>query len=227
MSREQLFGDWYPLVKDEFENDYMLRLMSKVRGGYREGILLPRYDQVFKSLKDCPLNKVKVVIVGQAPYAQDINFNGRAFAATELTLNLQKIALTLDKELQFGRYLNIFKGDYSLQHWVDQGVLLINSRLTIIKDQSSSHRMIGWEMFIARLMLCLSSRREGLVFMAWGDDAKEVLIPSANKYRDKNLYLKCEHPMVAHHANRDWNNRNCFSLTNKYLKKHNKEEILW
>lgn len=140
---------------------------------------------------------------------------------------LRKIFTTLDKQIEFGRYLDLTLGNLSLSYLTQQGVLLLNSRLTIRENESNSHREAGWDVFIARILLSLASRRKGLFFTAWGSEAKKILSVVHDKHRGKHYFHSCEHPVAANYAKRDWDNKNCFNKINKYLERTKQKRIIW
>lgn len=116
------------------------------------------------------------------------------------------------------------KRDYSLDYWVDQGVLLLNTRLTVREGEPRSHANIGWELFISTLLKKLSDLDKPFVFIAMGKDASIVC---SGVDPIKNTLIICEHPVAAAYQKREWNNNSCFDKTNKALRKYGEKQISW
>ena len=230
MTRQEMLGSWYDLIKDEFELDYMKELMGFIRSEYKSGkSLLPRSKDIFRVFRETELDNVKVVIIGSAPYTNE-HANGIAFASDlqpPMPKALLKLYETFNNQIQFGKYLDLGTGDMSLNFLKEQGVLLLNNRLTIVKGEAISHKYVGWEMFNSRILLKLAKQKDHLVFTSWGGDPKKTLKVVFNQYKDKHFFHSCEHPIVAYHANRKWENGNLFTKIDKYFKDNNKQEIIW
>ena len=230
MNRQEMLGSWYDLIKGEFELPYMKELMGFIRDEYKSGkTLLPRSKDIFRVFRETNLDDVKVVIIGVAPYSNE-HANGIAFASDlqpPMPKPLLKLYETFNKQIQFGRYLDLGTGDMSLNYLKKQGVLLLNNRLTIVKGEPISHKYVGWEMFNSRVLLNLAKQKKNLAFTAWGGDPKKTLQVVYNQYKGEHFFHSCEHPIVAYHADRKWENGNVFDNINEYFKDNNKQEIIW
>lgn len=241
MNKSHLIGeDWNELLESEFDKDYLKELSLKLGWLYKNhpNKIVPDQDQLFRAFKETRLNNIKVVIVGSSPYPSKIHATGRAFATYSkyITGTIEKILYSIDRDVMFGLdiskrcYLDcINEKDYSLQHWVDQGILLLNANLTTEVGNPKAHQGYGWENFICAALDHLQTATESICFLAWGSEATRIMSPIFDdpSLFSKHLYLSCEHPVNAIHQNRPWNNNNCFKKVNQYLEQNNKELISW
>ena len=238
---------WKLALGDEFEKGYFKSLvefvkgeyvglkekeksqsgMSDIRGGCKvlnEGehplkAVYPPRANIFKAFDICPIYKVKVVILGQDPYHGEGQANGLCFAVNEgvkLPPSLKNIFKEIEADLGIKPDLN---GD--LSRWGSQGVLLLNSTLTVAKDSPGSHQGKGWEEFTDAVIKKLSNERENLVFILWGNYAKNKgkIIDSS-----KHLVLESAHPSPFS-AYSGFFGSKPFSKANEYLKRHGLGEI--
>jgi uracil-DNA glycosylase len=211
---------WKEMLLNEFEKPYWETLTTFVRGEYVSRKVYPPAKQVFHAFDLCPFNKVKVVIVGQDPYHGESQANGLCFAVNDgirLPPSLQNIYKEIKTDVGVTPHSS---GD--LSRWASQGVLLLNSVLTVQADSPASHAGKGWEQFTDAAIDVLNKNRSGVVYLLWGKYAqtKGLVID-----RDKNLVLTSGHPspfsanlFFGHHH---------FSKTNEYLIKQGKEPIDW
>lgn len=158
------------------------------------------------------------------PYHGHNQANGLAFGikeGTSITPSLQKIFDAIEKDVKFGLYL---EGDYSLEQWAKQGVLLFNTILTVERGQPLSHAGKGWEIFTASVIDKLNKFPTPLVFLLWGKKAQEY-----KKYLDTGYHyiIESEHPAAACHGQREWINNDCFNKANEYLDKIYGKRINW
>ncbi len=215
---------WAERLKGEFEKQYFTELTEFVKKEYKEGTVYPAPKNIFRAFDLCPFDKVKVVILGQDPYHGVRQANGLAFAVDEsqaVPPSLQNIfkELSADCSLPFEALAK--KG--TLEHWAEQGVLLLNATLTVRAHNAGSHQGKGWEEFTDAVIRVLSSERENLVFMLWGNYAKQK---GAHIDRGKHLVLEAPHPSPFSAASGFFGCKH-FSKANDYLIAHGETPIDW
>lgn len=217
-------SSWAEHLKGEFEKAYFEELTNFVKKEYKDGVVYPHPKNIFRAFDLCPFEKVKVVILGQDPYHGERQANGLAFAVNEemkIPPSLQNIfkELSADCSLPFEALAK--KG--TLEHWAEQGVLLLNATLTVRAHQAGSHQEKGWEQFTDAVIKALSEERENLVFMLWGNYAKAK---GAYIDRSKHLILEAPHPSPFSAASGFFGCKH-FSRANDYLISHNQTPIDW
>ncbi|MCL2749060.1 MAG: uracil-DNA glycosylase [Alphaproteobacteria bacterium] len=212
---------WKDALNYEFDRPYFITLTDFVRNEYMSGKkVFPAPGDIFNAFNLCPLDKVKVVIIGQDPYHEPGQAHGLCFSVKEgiaLPPSLQNIYKEIREDL--GRPSSTH-GD--LTKWAEQGVLLLNSTLTVQAHTAASHAGKGWEQFTDAVIRALSSR-EGIVYLLWGSYAQrkaEFVNPS------ENLILKSVHPSPLS-ASRGFFGNHHFSRANEYLTAQGKEPIDW
>ena len=212
---------WKDALCAEFDKDYFVKLTDFVRGEYLSGkAIYPAPQNIFNAFNLCPLDRVKVVIIGQDPYHEPGQAHGLCFSVlppTPVPPSLQNIYKEIEADL--GRK-SVTNGD--LTHWADQGVLLLNSTLTVQAHMASSHSKHGWEEFTDAVVRVLAAR-EGIVYMLWGGYAQKK---AQFVNPEKNLVLKSAHPSPLSVYRGFYGNRH-FSQANEYLVKHGKTPIEW
>ena len=213
---------WKDALKDEFEKDYFIKLTDFVRGEYMSGkAIYPAPQNIFNAFNLCPLEQVKVVIIGQDPYHGDGQANGLCFSVNE--------GVPFPPSLK-----NIFKEVYDdvgtpipssgdLDRWAEQGVLLLNSVLTVRAHNAASHAGRGWERFTDAVVRAIAERKEGVVYMLWGSYAQRK---GAIANPERNLILHSVHPSPLS-SYRGFFGCKHFSKANEYLKSIGKEPIVW
>ena len=212
---------WKDALSDEFNKDYFIKLTDFIRGEYLSGKrIFPEAKNIFNAFNLCPLENVKVVIIGQDPYHELGQAHGLCFSVLPPTPNppsLQNIYKEIMADL--GRP-SVTNGD--LTYWANQGVLLLNSTLTVVAHAAASHAGRGWEQFTDAVIRVVA-KREHIVYMLWGSYAqKKAAIVDA----DKNLILKSVHPSPLS-AYRGFFGCKHFSAANKYLESVGKTPIEW
>jgi len=216
-----LNDDWTLFLEEELTKDYFLQLQEFVKNEYSSKNIYPEYKNIFRAFNLLAVNEVKVVIIGQDPYHGFMQANGLAFSVLQnmkIPPSLRNIYKELIDDIGCDMPCN---GD--LTSWAKQGVLLINSVLTVKEGEAHSHKNRGWEIFTNSIIKKLSQRDEAVVFILWGASSgkKEDLIDA-----NKHLILKSAHPSPLS-AYRGFFGSKPFSKTNEYLKLHNKKEIQW
>lgn len=212
---------WKEVLREEFGKDYFAKLAEFVKSEYQHAVVYPPPKDIFRAFNLCPFNTVKVVILGQDPYHGRGQANGLCFAVGEglpLPPSLQNIFKEIETDI--GPLKNK-TGD--LERWAKQGVLLLNATLTVRARTAGSHQAQGWEEFTDAVVRALSDKRERLVFILWGNYAKQK---GAHIDRSKHVVLESAHPspFSAHHG---FFGSRSFSKTNKYLKENGREPIDW
>ena len=213
---------WKKVLQPYFETKEFQDLANFVREEYLTKTIYPSPKNVFDAFNSTPFDKVKVVIIGQDPYHNPGQAHGLCFSVQDGVApppSLKNIYKELDTDL--GIKKDFTKGN--LTDWTNQGILLINSVLTVRKNEPGSHANKGWEQFTDEVIKQLSDKKENLVFLLWGNYAKQK---GAVIDRSKHLVLESAHPSPFSAHNGFFGCKH-FSQTNKYLKEHSKKEIDW
>lgn len=207
----QINEDWALKLKHEFNREYYIKLMSYLEEEYKNNVVFPPKDQVFNCFNLTPFDNVKVVIIGQDPYHGDNEANGLSFSTnnSKLPPSLKNIFKELKEDL------GVEKKDGNLDVWAKQGVLLLNTCLTVRKNTPLSHSGLGWEIFTDSVIKLLSNEKEKIIFVLWGNNAikKEILIDSK-----KHIIIRSSHPSPFS-ARKSFFGSKCFSFINKNLDK--------
>jgi uracil-DNA glycosylase len=212
---------WQTALATEFKNPYIDHLYKFIKSEYDQYIVHPKWENILLALNLCPLNQVKVVILGQDPYHNYDQAMGLAFSVSEkntLPPSLKNIFKEIRSDL---RIETIPNGD--LSRWAEQGVLLLNTNLTVRHNQANSHQKQGWEKFTNSVIKIISDQNHNIVFILWGKYAqsKKNLV---NK--NKHLVLESAHPSPLS-ANRGFFGCKHFSKTNEYLSNNKIKPINW
>ena len=212
---------WRKRLQEEFDKPYFEKLVAFVKSEYGHANVLPPGHQIFHVFNSCPFEKVKVVILGQDPYHNNGQAHGLCFSVkpdVEIPPSLVNIYKELEDDL--GCYI---PNNGYLEKWARQGVLMLNTVLTVRAHQANSHRGIGWEEFTDAAIRVLAAQDRPMVFILWGKPAqskKSMLDP------DKHLILEAPHPSPLS-AYRGFFGSKPFSKTNAYLTAHGLEPIDW
>ena len=212
---------WKSLLADEFNKDYFVRLTDFVRAEYHRTKIFPPAGKIFAAFNHTPVQNVKVVILGQDPYHDDFQANGLCFSVNpgiQFPPSLQNIF----KEVNADTGAPI-PADGDLSRWAKQGVLLLNSSLTVEAHKAGSHQGRGWETFTDAVIQLLAQSRENLVFLLWGSYA---IRQSEFIDRSRHLVLQSPHPSPLS-AYRGFFGNHHFSLANDYLIRHGIQPIAW
>ena len=212
--------DWKAVLQSEFDKPYFEQLTAFVKQEYAAGQVFPSGANIFRAFDKCPLESLKVVIIGQDPYHEPGQAHGLCFSVlppTPVPPSLVNIYKEIESDL--GRK-SITNGD--LTHWANQGVLLLNSTLTVAAHMAASHSGRGWEQFTDAVIRALNMR-ENIVYMLWGSYAQKK---AAIVNPEKNLILKSAHPSPLS-AYRGFFGNHHFSRANEYLLQHGMSPIDW
>jgi len=208
---------WKKVLEGEFEKDYFTHLAEFIKAEYKSSTIYPPPKFIFRAFDLTPFDKVKVVILGQDPYHGDGQANGLAFAVAQGVRpppSLQNIYKEIKSDLNC-------VGD--INQWPSQGVLLLNSTLTVQAHQAGSHQNIGWEKFTGAVIRTLSEQKDHLVFILWGNYAKQKgqVIDTS-----KHLVISSPHPSPFSAYTGFFDSRP-FSKCNAYLESHSLAPIDW
>lgn len=214
-------NEWTVLLKDEFEKEYYKKLMGFLGEEYVSKTIYPNEDDIFNSLKLTSYNDVKVVILGQDPYHGPNQAHGLSFSVKP-EVPIPPSLLNVYKELNSDLGCYIPNNGY-LVDWAKQGVLLLNTVLTVRAGQANSHRKKGWEIFTDKIIQLLNDRNEPIVFLLWGKNAQEKAQIITNKH---HYILEAPHPSPLS-ARKGFFGCKHFSNTNNILNNLGKSGIDW
>lgn len=219
--RQILKNDWNELLKDEFSKDYYLSLREFLKNEYTTKIIYPDKYDIFNALHYTSYKDVKVVILGQDPYHGPNQAHGLSFSVSP-GVKIPPSLLNIYKELNSDLGCYIPNNGY-LKKWADQGVLLLNTSLTVRAGEANSHKNKGWEIFTDKIISLINEKTDPVVFLLWGNNAinKKKLI--TNK---QHLILSSAHPSPLS-ASRGFFGSKPFSKINKFLISVNKAPIDW
>lgn len=224
MSQIQIDESWRAVLSAEFEKPYFIELIQKVRAAYQEKPqqIFPKGAHIFRAFDACPFNQVKVVILGQDPYPTKGHAHGLCFSVEPNVRPLPKSLNNIFKELQADLGVP-FPENGNLIAWAQQGVLLLNSVLTVEEGLPDSHKNFGWETFTDAVIAQINAQKNNVVFILWG--AKAALKASFID-NSKHLILKSVHPSPLS-AHRGFFGCRHFSKTNAFLRMTQQQEIQW
>ena len=222
MGKINLESSWLKVLKDEFEKPYMKNLSIFLNSEKNNNkIIYPPGSKIFNALNLTPFKSVKVIILGQDPYHGQNQANGLSFSV-EIGNKIPPSLQNIFKELYSD--LNIYPSQHGdLSNWAKQGVLLLNTILTVEASKPSSHSNKGWEIFTDKILHSLSSLKENLVFILWGKKAQEKI---SLIDKSKHKILKSTHPSP-YSANNGFFGSHPFSKTNFFLESKNIDKINW
>lgn len=216
-----MVNNWNELLQEEKEKPYFKSLQNYIDKEYVQHTIYPTKDNVFNALKTTPIEKVKVVILGQDPYIGENQAHGLSFSVlnNDPPPSLQNIY----KEIESDIGIEMDYNNGNLTPWAEQGVLLLNTVLTVRAGKSNSHAKKGWEFFTDRIIKELGESNNPIVFILWGKNAqsKKKLITG-----DNHLILESVHPSPLS-AYRGFFGCKHFSQTNDFLRQYKLQEINW
>ena len=216
-----LSGEWLEALKDEFHQPYYVKLYKTIMQEYRTRKIFPPADEIFNAFHLTPLSEVKVVILGQDPYHNINQAHGLCFSV-QPTVEIPPSLENIYKELHDDLGCKIPNNGY-LVKWAKQGVLLLNTVLTVRAHQANSHQNIGWEQFTDAVIEILDQQDRPMVFLLWGKPAQRK---KAMLHNPNHLILEAPHPSPLS-AFRGFFGSRPFSQTNEFLKAHGVEQIDW
>lgn len=213
-------NDWDNILNEEIHKEYFMKILYELRDLYKTKTIYPPQKQIFNAFK-LPYKDVKVVILGQDPYHGEGEAHGFAFStlSSKLPPSLKNIYKELYDDLGIEKDYN--NGD--LTSWVKQGVMLLNTGLTVEKDKANSHKNLGWHNFTDVVIEKLNEKKDPIVFILWGNNAKDKRQYITNPI---HLVIESAHPSPFS-ANYGFFGSKPFSKTNEFLKKNDIKEINW
>lgn len=214
-------NDWLPVVEQECRKEYYKDLYKFLKKEYESYVIYPKSEDIFNAMHLTPLSEVKVVILGQDPYHEPGQAEGLSFsvpAGEKIPPSLQNIYKEINAEL--GCYI---PNHGSLRKWAEQGVLLLNTLLTVRAHAAFSHKGKGWEQFTDALIAAVNKEDRPIVFMLWGRAARDKRTMLDNP---KHLILESAHPSPLS-ASRGFMGNGHFKKANEFLLKNGEEPIDW
>ncbi|MBP9682526.1 MAG: uracil-DNA glycosylase [Bacteriovorax sp.] len=212
---------WNRLLKEEFSKDYMKSLEEKLKDDYEHKVIYPNPDDLFSAFNLTPFEKIKVVIIGQDPYHGPQQAHGLCFSVQtgiKTPPSLVNIFKELESDLGIGR-----PSHGNLKSWAENGVLLLNTLLSVEAAKPMSHKNYGWDQFTDRVIDIINENKENVVFLLWGSPAHAKAKAVDSK---KHLILKSVHPSPLSSYRGFFGCRH-FSLCNEYLMKNGLSSVNW
>lgn len=221
MADVRIAEDWKAILADEFSKPYFDELVEFVKHEYSTGVVFPQPRNIFRAFDCCPFDKLKVVIIGQDPYHGVGQANGLCFSVSDGVIfppSLQNILKEVAEDVG-----SPMPASGELERWAEQGVLLLNAVLTVRAHEAASHAGRGWERFTDAVVRAIAERKEGVVYMLWGNYAQKK---GSIADTGRNLILRAVHPSPLS-AYRGFFGCKHFSAANDYLQSIGKEPIKW
>lgn len=215
-------NDWLPCIKQEFTKPYYKELYTFVKHEYDTRIIYPPAEDIFNAFHFTPLSKVKVMILGQDPYHNENQAHGLSFSVLPTQKDIPPSLVNIYQELHDDLGCYIPNNGY-LKKWADQGVLLLNTVLTVRAHQANSHQGKGWEQFTDAVIEAVNAQDRPIVYLLWGRPAQSKISMLTNS---KHLILKAPHPSPLS-AYRGFFGCRHFSQANAFLEKNGIEPIDW
>lgn len=215
-------NDWLPYLEQEFKKDYYKDLYRFVKEEYSKYVIYPPSDDIFNALHFTPVSKVKVVILGQDPYHEENQAHGLSFSVPESQRKLPPSLQNIYKELhdELGCYI---PNNGYLKKWADQGVLMLNTVLTVRAHEAFSHKDHGWEQFTDAIIQAVNAQDRPIVYLLWGSPSQKKASMLNNP---KHLVLKAAHPSPLSVYRGFWG-CNHFKMCNEFLVSHGETPIDW
>lgn len=215
--------DWKTILANEIDKPYFQELIVEVEKEYQNFECYPPKDFLFSAFDACSFKDLRVVIIGQDPYHGKGEANGLCFSVNDdvkIPPSLRNIFREVNDDLE-----SVFlPTSGNLEHWAKQGILLLNSSLSVRKDIPNSHKHLKWNVFTDAIIETISSKKENVVFLLWGAFAHKKGLKID---RNKHLVLECGHPSPMSANQGKWFGNKHFSKTNEYLKRNGKSQIDW
>ena len=218
---KELKNSWHNLLEEEFSKEYYQNLRRFLINEYKTTNIHPDAQDVFNALKYTDYNDVKVVILGQDPYHGPDQAHGLSFSVKPL-VKAPPSLMNIFKELNEDLGCYIPNNGY-LKKWADQGVLLLNTVLTVMEGHANSHKGIGWEQFTDRIISLLNDREDPMVFILWGKNAQSKLSILTNP---EHMIIQSAHPSPLSARNGFFSSKP-FSRANNFLVRIGKEPVDW
>lgn len=220
MGEVMIGNSWDDVLKEEYNKEYFKQINKYLDNEYKNNIIYPNRGNIYRALKLTSYNDVKVVILGQDPYHGENEANGLCFSVNngvKIPPSLRNIFNELYDDI------GIKRNNTDLSDWANQGILLLNTVLTVRKDTPFSHRGIGWEKFTDKIISLLNDKESPIIFILWGNAAIEKKKLITNKI---HYIIESTHPSPLSYY-RGFKGSKPFSEVNNILKSVNKDEIKW
>ena len=216
-----LNNDWKDILEKEIKKKYFISIVNAINSCQKKKLLSPKPINIFRALNETSLSNLKLVILGQDPYHGENQANGLAFGVDNKTKTPPSLKNIFEEVYNSTNQKS--NADKDLKHWAMQGVLLLNTTLSVELFKPNSHSQIGWDILTTNLIREISTVKKNIIFFLWGKNAqkKELLIDSS-----KHLILKTSHPSPLS-AYRGFKGCNHFSKANTFFKKNKLTEIDW
>ena len=221
MNGKILKNDWHEFLKDEFDKAYYIELRNFLKKEYETKTIYPQADDIFNALHYTDFQSVKVVLLGQDPYHGPNQAHGLSFSV-QPGVSLPPSLRNIFKELNDDLGIPIPNNGY-LKHWADQGVLLLNTVLTVREGEAHSHKGKGWEQLTNKIIETLNKKPDPVVFLLWGKPAQSKI---SLIDQEKHSIITSVHPSPLS-ARRGFFGSRPFSKTNELLRKNGLKEIDW
>ena len=215
-------NDWLDAISGEFKKPYYRQLFQFVKDEYSRAVIYPPADDIFNAMHFTPLSQVKVLILGQDPYHNENQAHGLSFSVLPSQKDIPPSLQNIYQELHDDLGCRVPNNGY-LKKWADQGVLLLNTVLTVRAHQANSHQGHGWEQFTDAIIQAVNAQDRPIVYMLWGRPAQ---MKKSMLHNPNHLILEAPHPSPLS-AYRGFFGSKPFSQTNRFLKKHGVEPIDW
>jgi len=212
---------WKDLLKEEFQADYFKTIESFVASERQQNTVYPPDEEVFNAFNSTPLDKVRVVIIGQDPYFNEGQAHGLCFSVKKgvaIPPSLNRLYKVLQKTIPGFKIPN----HGCLQEWANRGVLMLNATLTVRAGKANSHEKCGWQTFTNAAIQKLNNAKKGLIFFCWGLFAQKI-----GKKIDSEKHHVLEGPHPSPMSGSAWNECKHFAEANKLLKEQGLDEIDW
>ena len=218
-----LIPSWKIILNDELQKTYFKNLMVSVAEEYDNAVCFPPKELIFSAFNQCNFENIKVVIIGQDPYHGEGEANGLCFSVND-SVKIPPSLRNIFREVNSDLDRLFFPSSGNLEHWAKQGVLLLNTTLTVKKDKPNSHKHLNWEKFTDVIIHKISDEKTGVVFLLWGNFAQKK---GSKIDQTKHLVLESGHPSPMSANQGKWFGNKHFSKTNAYLQSNGIEEINW
>lgn len=219
----QLNSEWQAILAEEIQKSYFGELLNSVDLEYQNHICYPPKELIFAAFDYCSFSNTKVVVIGQDPYHGKGEANGLCFSVND-SVKIPPSLRNIHRELVDDLDSIFIPTSGNLASWANQGVLLLNSGLTVREDIPNSHKHLKWNLFTDAVIQKLSDKKEGLVFLLWGNFAQKK---GVKINREKHLVLESGHPSPLSANQGKWFGNKHFSKTNTYLESQGLEPIHW
>lgn len=235
MNQQALGDSWYPLLKDEMEKDYFKKLKEELKREYTTSKCYPAPNEIFKVFQLCPLENVRVVMLSQDPYPSQ-HAHGLAFSSLQkdTPYSLQIIFRELDRDIIRTKNYKEFKEKFpsnDLTPWVERGVFLLNTNLTVRAGQPMSHNHLGWTEFTSKVIELIMTNATPKVFVLMGAEAKKLVLSIATRVVQDELanhyIIETGHPASGAHGKDKYSGCSMFSKVNRYFELKGLPGIDW